>query len=489
MHCSAEMPLRAEHCPRCGQRSYANFDMLAESVHEDAAVRRGLRIEDALRWAVAALVLICAVFYAFNDFFDKPLTFDGSAVPSIPAGVVSAPQVPQIDKGYSDPHPPPSMPGRAPHVFGYRSEPIRNSLLAANGGATAPDKTRGVHDAIDLGLKFLAHSQSADGSFPVEANPKAWAGFDTLKYEKRKMEVTSLAVLAFLGDGETWLEHDTKKPLYEKQVRAAVKWMAQNQGPDGLFGPGFGDGLQFMYNHGVATLAMCEVAGLTGDEYLRQSAQKGIDYIVKSQNTLNGWNHFATQPGGDADTSVSAWQVQALYAAREAGLNVPDDTMKRALEMFRKATQQDGQVVYSIGYAPEKTFNPSLCGIGLMMREMLGDDPHAPIFKAMAQKIVQALPKTQASWGEGWSPNTRNDNDLERHTYDPYMMYFCTYGVFMLGGKEWDLWQEGMKRSMIEMQSNDGCWRCNDYYGTVHLGMIYSTALSVLTLQVYYRIR
>src|SRR5579862_8646190 len=129
MHCNAEMPIRAEHCPRCGQKSYANFDMLAQSVLEDAAVRRGLRIEDALRWALVVMILAGALFYAFNDIFDKPLKFDGSAVPAIPAGVVPPPEIPQIEKGYTDPRPPGAVVGRAPRVFGYRSDPIRENLL------------------------------------------------------------------------------------------------------------------------------------------------------------------------------------------------------------------------------------------------------------------------------------------------------------------------------------------------------------------------
>ena len=488
MNCSAEMPLRAEHCPRCGMKSHANFDMLAASVHDDAAVRRGLRIEDALRWTLGAAILAAAVFYAFNDLYDRPLPFDGSAVPAIPAGIVANPEIPTLDKGYEDPRPNPTVPGHAARVFGYRTEPIRSSLLHANKGDVAPDKSaRGVREAIDLGLKFLSHNQLPDGSFPVAPIPSHWAGYDTVSYQWGKVGVTSLALLAFLGDGETWVADGPKKSPYEKQVHAGIKWLAEQQDPaTGVYGPSSGDGVNFMYNHGMATLAMCEAAGLTGDEYLRDSAQRGINYIVKSQNALNGWNYYGS-PDGEADTSVSAWQVQALYAGREAGLDVPDDTIKRALDMYQKATQTDGRVVYGLKFDTDKAFRPSLCGAGLMARLLLGDDPHAQIFRTMGTKLAAAEPKTQNNWGEGWAPNARGDNDIARKGYDPYTMYFGTYGLFLLGGKDWDAWHDGMKKSLIEMQSSDGCWRTNDIWSN-HAGMIFSTALSVMTLQVYYRI-
>ncbi len=461
--------------------------MMAESVLDDMAERRGLQIEGALRWAFAAMILVAAAFYAFNDLYDKPLHYDGSAVAAVPAGSVPAPDIPTLDKGYVDPRPNPTVTGHAARVFGYRTEPIRGLLLRANKGDVNPDKSpRGVREAIDLGLRFIAGRQNQDGSFPVETFPTHWAGFDTKTYQWGQMGVTSLAVLAFLGDGETWVSDGGKKSIYEKRVHDAVKWITSKQDPvTGVYGPTSGDGVNFMYSHGMATLAMCEAAGLTGDEYIRDSAQRGLNYIVKTQNSLNGWNYYGNAEG-EADTSVSAWQVQALYAGREAGLDVPEDTMKRALEMYQKATQPDGRVVYGLKFDTDKAFRPSLCGAGLMARLLLGEDAHTPIFKTMGQKLSTATPKSQSNWGEGWAPNKQNDNDIARKSYDPYAMYFGTYGLFLLGGKDWDVWHEAMKKSVLEMQSNDGCWRTNDIWSN-HAGMIYSTAMSVLTLQVYHR--
>ena len=97
------------------------------------------------------------------------------------------------------------------------------------------------------------------------------------------------------------------------------------------------------------------------------------------------------------------------------------------------------------------------------------------------------LPNVKPGWGRGWRPGASPSEDKARESYDPYALYFATYGMFFLGGKDWEVWHDPMRHAVLEMQDGDGCWRTNDTY-TNQAGFIYSTALSILTLQVYYRI-
>jgi hypothetical protein len=492
MNCNAEMPMRAEHCPRCGQRSMANFEMMAESVFEDAAKRRGLKLESALRWILIVLVLVAAFVYGFNDLCDKPLVYDGSALPALPSNGIAMPETPTIEKPYVDPRPSPPVSGRTIRVFGYRLEPVRSALFHDNKGDVPPSTLhKGVREAIDKGLEFLARRQSADGSFAVSMFNTRMGKDDTESHKWAVTGVTSLAALAFMGEGESWLEEGGKKSPHGEHVKKAIKWLIdkQNQG-NGCIGPTSGDAVHFMYNHGLATLALCEAAGLSGDEFLRGAAQKGVNYIVKTQSKDGGWTYEGTPAGADgSDASVTAWQVQALHAAREAGLDVPDETLSKALELYRQLTKPDGRVLYDIAdhdpNADQKFV--ALRGIGLMMRQLLGEDSHVPILKVMAHSLEKEVPETRTDWGE-WvtSPQHEND-DIARSRYSPYKMYFATYGMFMLGGKEWEAWHEPMKKAVLEMQASDGAWYTNDVY-TKQGGVVYSTAISVLTLQVYYRI-
>ena len=68
-----------------------------------------------------------------------------------------------------------------------------------------------------------------------------------------------------------------------------------------------------MYAQGLATIALCEGYGLSGDKALKEPAQKAIDFIVKAQDPDKGG---AYTPRQDSDTSVTGWQVMALKSGR-----------------------------------------------------------------------------------------------------------------------------------------------------------------------------
>ena len=64
-----------------------------------------------------------------------------------------------------------------------------------------------------------------------------------------------------------------------------------------------------MYAHGQGAIVLCEAYAMTGDEMLREPAQRAIDFIVEAQHPAGGWRY---RPGEPGDTSVLGWQVMAL---------------------------------------------------------------------------------------------------------------------------------------------------------------------------------
>jgi hypothetical protein len=486
------MSLKQEYCPRCGKRAVIDFDVLAQSVHEDAATRRGEQIELWLRWLALALVILGSVVFSINYLWDRPLVFDGSALPALPMkeGVRVDPAM--VSPPLVDPRPNPPLPSLTVKSFGYRREPVRGKLLDANSKSAAPagKPLKSIPETISKGLAWLARAQSAqDGSWKADVYNSNWDKWETPQHKWGEVGVTGLALLAFLGEGETWApDASGKKSPHAETILKAVKYLVSKQDESGRFGPGEADGVNFMYNHGIATLAISEAAGLSGDEMLRESAQKAVDFIVAAQTPAGGWNYHA-KPAGDSDSSVSSWQVQALYAAREAGLNVPKAALDKAKDMYIKATQPDGRVAYSVLKDDTLTY-PSLRGIGLMIRQMLGEDPRAvPVLKKMSGLLLAQAPRVRPEWGPLWQPSSANsDDDRLRAKHDPYAVYFNTYALFMAGGKDWEVWNDALRVAIPMLQDNDGAWRCNDI-NTRKAGFAYSTALNVLTLQVYYRIQ
>ena len=72
-----------------------------------------------------------------------------------------------------------------------------------------------------------------------------------------------------------------------------------------------------------------------------------------------------------------------------------------------------------------------------------------------------------------------------------YYIYYATHVLHHLEGKKWDLWNHYMREHLIRTQEKSGhklgSWSPEGSDWGVQGGRIYSTALSLLTLEVYYR--
>ena len=88
--------------------------------------------------------------------------------------------------------------------------------------------------------------------------------------------------------------------------------MMQNQKPNGDLRANF-PGQAGMYAHGQGAIVLCEALAMTGDEQLRDPAQRAIDFIENAQHRQGGWRY---QPGQPGDTSVLGWHLMAIQSAR-----------------------------------------------------------------------------------------------------------------------------------------------------------------------------
>src|SRR5262245_43267150 len=157
--------------------------------------------------------------------------------------------------------------------------------------------------ATQRALEWLAHRQNADGS---------WSDG---RYS-HNTAITAFALLAFMSQG-----HLPNQGQFGPEVNKGARFLvACSRSSDGyLVGARGGN----MYCHGMATLALAELWGQTGDEEIRPVLKKAVDLIVRSQNPQGGWRYEPAPTG--ADISVTIMQVMALRAAKNAGLHVKDE--------------------------------------------------------------------------------------------------------------------------------------------------------------------
>src|SRR6266850_7263372 len=98
-----------------------------------------------------------------------------------------------------------------------------------------------LDEAIDRALAYLASSQDRDGSWSARYN--------------KNPAISALAVMAFLAGG-----HVPGEGKYGDVVKKGVDFVLRVQQPNGLFAS---EGYQEMYQHGICTLMLAEVVGMT----------------------------------------------------------------------------------------------------------------------------------------------------------------------------------------------------------------------------------
>ncbi len=341
------------------------------------------------------------------------------------------------------------------------SGPHREGLLRSGGGTPESEK------AVAMALHWLAEHQNYDGSwtFAHQKSPKCHGSCRDPGYAPGKIAATSLALLPFLGTGQTH-----KEGQYRRTIDLGLKFLVRSMELDGKLGSLFEPGGQ-MYGHGLAAIVLCEAYGMTHDVTLQAPAQASINFIVEAQDPLGGgWRYMPRQPG---DTSVVGWQLMALKSAQLAYLRVPPMTMRKA-DYFLDHVQGDRGATY--GYTGPELRRPSTSAIGLLCRMYLGWKRDMQPLERGVQILGTLGPSTN---------NTDNKNNM-------YYNYYATQVMHHWGGYPWQRWNEVMREYLIKSQTTrgheTGSWFLDGTdHGTPAGGRLYCTAMAAMTLEVYYR--
>jgi hypothetical protein len=306
--------------------------------------------------------------------------------------------------------------------------------------------------AIRRALDFLRSSQKPDGAWESGGFGKATS-------------ITSLSVMAYLASG-----HLPGEPgPYRETIERGVRYVLNNQKPNGLLVSNTSHGP--MYCHGISTLMLAEVAGMTPDSALgsdvRAALAKAVDLIVKAQdvkkdsNNAGGWRYQPSSP--DSDISVTGWQVMALRAAKSAGCAVPSLPIDRAVDYVKRcAVKKGGGFSYQPGQGPN---NPRT-GTGILALEICGEHLTGEAV-AGAEYLLKHPPR--------WSSE-----------YFFYEAYYCSQATFQVGDKYYEAYVPKLTSVLLQHQDKDGSWLSgdgNDRSG----GRNYCTAMAVLALTVEYR--
>jgi hypothetical protein len=345
-------------------------------------------------------------------------------------------------------------------------EPYRLRMLAAqNEVAPALGGSATATSAVDAALAWLSTSQESDGSW----DSSRWGGGVELKVAGHDREgagadadtgITGLAILAFLGNGQTHLEG-----TYRKNVQRGLEFLLRSQGADGnLSGPA--RLYARMYCHGIATLALSEALALTGDMRLRPAVARAIQFTVDAQHpTTGGWRY---QPGDVGDMSQFGWQVMAIKSASLGGITVPQRTREGMLHFLQRCEM--GSHGGLSCYRPGTPATRSMTAEALVSRYFLDLAPDRQLVTEASDYLLGEKP-------EPGVPNL-------------YYWYYGTLALFQVQGDAWTQWNSALQQHLLPLQRADGAlagsWDPDTVWGC-YGGRVYTTAMASLCLEVYYR--
>jgi hypothetical protein len=312
-------------------------------------------------------------------------------------------------------------------------------FLASTGWAWSQDLPGRPDDTIpaqaelvyDKGLQYLAKTQNEKG---------AWN--DSVGGEPG---VVGLCVASFLAHGE-----DPVNGPYAKTIRNGLDFIiSQQNAKNGYIGSS-------MYNHAFATKALAESYGVVDNPKIAPALKKAVELILSSQkrNRFGAWRY--TPDSNDADTTVTGCQMVTLFAARNAGIAIPDEAIRKGLAYLSKNRSGDG----SYGYTSSMGGKPTLTAIGILCLSL-------------------AKEKDSKGYQAGLEFLKKNLDYRDRY-YPYYFEYYMSQALFHADDATWREWNARNIRYLSTIQASDGSFPGNQ-------GPSFNTAGALLSLALNYR--
>jgi hypothetical protein len=163
--------------------------------------------------------------------------------------------------------------------------------------------------------------------------------------------------------------------------------------------------------------------------------------------------------------------MMALRSAVRAGLKVPGSTVDKLKQFLKNSQSTSGGFHYSLPRGGESLGCTAAGLFASIMWECCDD------------KVIDKGLKYCDQWND-----TLPDRNRTRDFEYIYYWYYRTMVSFQVQGREWKRWNGIIRPYLVSRQSKEGhelgSWSIIDYN---NCGRVYSTALAVICLEVYYR--
>lgn len=340
----------------------------------------------------------------------------------------------------------------------------------------SPQEWQTLDASVDRGLAGLAVLQQRNGSFPTLMSGQPG--------------VSALCAMAFLSHG-----HLPGEGPYGEQLAKTVEFTVSCQRASGLLalaGPrgatlsrnvrhDIGD--SSVYSHAISALMLCEVYAMGGGQQtteLQPVIESALRVTLEMQKWPNervvdrgGWRYLHDYNHHDSDLSLTGWQLMFLRSAKNAGFEVPEESIDEAVGYIRRCfVKRHGTFNYVAD--TEDRRSRGLAGAGVL---------------ALAHAGFHNSREAQAA-GE-WI--LRNDfdqyNQVNRFGQGNYFkdryhygVFNCSQAMYQLGGRYWREFFPRTMRTLVANQRADGTWPKENHYQDGKFGNAYTSALVLMAL-------
>ncbi len=332
--------------------------------------------------------------------------------------------------------------------------------------------------SIRKGLEWLATQQARDGHWEAQGGQYPSA-------------MTGLAGMALLMQGST-----LREGRYAERLRRAVDWLVDRSQRNGLLANpnNASESGRYMYGHGFALLFLAQVYGEEEDGDRRRKLEdvltRAVTFVGRAQSSRGGWYYTSAADGHDMDEgSVTVTQMQALRAAKNAGIVVPKSIIDKGMKYLENSTTESGGVIYSLAQSGGRAIGggqPALTAAALACGQSAGEYS-SPLTKRWLKFCQVHIPIA----------------NIQRFGHDEYTHYYFAQCMYFLGddgyarlfpqaaeGERmlWSKYRKAMFENLLKQQSGDGSWN-GGYVGPVYATAAYLTILQLDngTLPIYQR--
>ncbi len=312
-----------------------------------------------------------------------------------------------------------------------------------------------VERSIDRGIRYLLGVRDGSGVWRNRSRPRRG---------RYPCANTALVGLVLLANGST----PTRGP-HAKVLSEITEYLVSSSQSNGLITDSDTREERTMYSHAFGMTFLSTVYGQEGRpdrrRRIERTLERGVRLLERSQTPEGGWGYVPNHYEDEGTLVVT--ELTGLRACRDVGLHVQRGMIDRGVQYIRDSTRSDGRVMYRV------RSNRFRAGVTCAAVVALW---HAGQYDSLEMRAIRSFVENNIAPDTGhiWS----NENHGE------YIEYYLAQAIWLRGGPRWERHYRDISRYLTAVQNSDGSFYGDD---TSDYGVIYSTAIALLILQIPYQ--